>query len=114
MSDPRDTHAVQDAVAAAWRQTRPTVIERVETVRRAADAAASDALGPAQREAAWHDAHKLVGLLGMYGIATGSELAREADRQLHGDGPIDGRALAAAARSLRTVVEQAEVRPSSG
>lgn len=90
------------------------MIERVETVRQAADAASSDALTPAQREAAWHDAHKLVGLLGMYGIATGSELAREADRQLYGSGPIDGPALAAAAQHLRAVVEQAEVRPSSG
>ena len=64
-------------LAALWIKIRPMVEERLATLEAAAHAAASGALGEAQRKEASGAAHKLAGSLGMYGYDEGTAVARK-------------------------------------
>jgi len=107
MPSPTDPTDVAALLANLWTQARPTVLERVEVLRRAGEAAADDGLDAPAREVARGEAHKLAGLLGSYGIAGGTELARDAERRLEGDAPVDGAALTSIAARLRALAETA-------
>lgn len=103
MSDPPETQSLQSVVADLWRRSRPAVLARIAVLQ---DAAVGPPT-PERHAAARAEAHKLVGLLGSYGIAEGSELARVAEQQLAGERPFDGAALASTADRLRELAERA-------
>ncbi len=73
----------QSAVAAAmnrlWAQFLPQLEERVRVLETVAAAAAEGSLTVEQREQASSAAHKLAGVLGTFGLAEGTNLAREAE-----------------------------------
>ena len=73
-------------LAALWVRVRPLVEERLETLDRAAAAAAVGALPDALRMEAASSAHKLAGSLGMYGYDEGTRIARELELLLSGTG----------------------------
>lgn len=103
MSDSPTPQSLQSIVADLWRQSRPAVLERISVLQEAATGPPT----PERHAAARAEAHKLVGLLGSYGIAEGSELARVAEQQLAGERPFDGAALASTADRLRELAERA-------
>jgi len=73
-------------LATLWVRVRPLVEERLETLDRAAAAAAAGALPEALRAEAASGAHKLAGSLGMYGYDEGTRIARELELLLSGTG----------------------------
>lgn len=107
VSDPPEPQSLQSIVADLWRQARPAVLERIAVLHDAA----TDPLTPERRAAARAEAHKLVGLLGSYGIGDGSELARVAEQQLADEDRFDGVALASIADQLRELVEHSVAEP---
>lgn len=70
---------IAEAMSRLWERFLPLIEERVSTLEAAAMALEGDQLAPAQRELACAAAHKLAGVLGSFGLAEGTELAREAE-----------------------------------
>jgi HPt (histidine-containing phosphotransfer) domain-containing protein len=75
-----------------WRTSRPTILERMTVLHAAC---ASLVKNPADSEARHNGleaAHKLSGVLGIFGLPQGSELAGEIESQLKSDQPftVDG------------------------
>jgi HPt (histidine-containing phosphotransfer) domain-containing protein len=97
--------AIAGAVNLLWRKFLPEIRARVEILESAAQALATGALKAVQREQAAGAAHKLAGVLGTFGLARGTELARELEHlYAGGDGPTPEIA-ARIARELREMVE---------
>jgi hypothetical protein len=94
------TGDLEAALAAMWVDARPRLLARVEVL----EAAAGGALIGPERSHAAQEAHPLAGTLGSVGRADGTAAARSAERAIEA---ADGVALAAAARSLRAVIESA-------
>lgn len=65
-----------------WEQNRPTMLERVAVLERAADRATAGALTPDLEAEARTAAHQLAGSVGTFGYARASELARELERRI--------------------------------
>lgn len=63
-----------------WKQYLPELEERVAVLECAATAVTAEALSAQLREQAHFAAHKLAGVLGTFGVAEGTDLAREAER----------------------------------
>ena len=103
----RDT-TLSDAIDGLWQRFLPEISERVAALEAAAAAAATHTLSGKQREAAQAAAHKLAGVLGTFGLARGTVLARELEQILSGasDSQLNtGAGLATAAAELRTMIE---------
>lgn len=67
------------AMQRLWNQYLPQIEERVVALHSAADALTHQALTQDLRASAGSAAHKLAGVLGMFGLDQGTELAREAE-----------------------------------
>jgi diguanylate cyclase (GGDEF)-like protein len=95
----------QAALAAIWAQNRPTMLERVEVLDRAACALDGEGLDDALAGAALDAAHQLAGAVGTFGYREATERAREAEAILRGTATLTGsdasrlRGLAASLRS---------------
>jgi len=63
-----------------WLKFRPQMDERLTTLEAAATALAANALSPNQSADAAAAAHKLAGVLGTFGLARGTDLARQLER----------------------------------
>jgi HPt (histidine-containing phosphotransfer) domain-containing protein len=91
-----------------WMRFLPEIRQRVAILEEAALACAANQLSPAQREAAHAAAHKLAGTLGTFGLARGTDLAREMELLYSceniPDAALAGR-LANGAAELRSIVE---------
>ncbi len=72
-----DEAKIDSLLAALWERNLPTLRERLDTLDRAAAAAASGHLTEASRAEALGIAHKLSGSLGMFGHHRGTEIARQ-------------------------------------
>lgn len=72
-----DEAKIDSLLAALWERNLPALRERLDTLDRAAAAAASGHLTEASRAEALSIAHKLSGSLGMFGHHRGTELARQ-------------------------------------
>ncbi|MGB0066176.1 MAG: Hpt domain-containing protein [Terracidiphilus sp.] len=93
---------------ALWQRFLPEIIERVNVLESAAMAIAGCELAPQQREAAQAAAHKLAGVLGSFGLARGTDLARELELAFTGESSLDAQSAAnfsAIAAELRKMVE---------
>ena len=96
------------AVRALWERHRSTVLARVEAVEEAALAVSRGALPADLRAEALLQAHRLVGTLGIFGLAEGTQIARRVEAMLQPGarhGRAAGRALLADAAALRREVE---------
>jgi HPt (histidine-containing phosphotransfer) domain-containing protein len=104
MSDAEEKTAA--LLAALWVKVRPMVEERLALLEAAAAAAASGALGEAQRAEAGGAAHKLAGSLGMYGYDEGTAVARKIEVLLGDAAPDAGRLRELNAELRRAVFPQ--------
>jgi HPt (histidine-containing phosphotransfer) domain-containing protein len=68
-----------EALARLWTKFLPDIEQRVAVLEVAAQALAAGSLTTEQRESAHAAAHKLAGTLGMFGLHSGTELARQAE-----------------------------------
>jgi HPt (histidine-containing phosphotransfer) domain-containing protein len=70
---------LQAMISLVWERSRHTVAERASLLRTAADLLLEGRLDEAARKNAVDSAHKLAGVLGTFGLARGTDLAREAE-----------------------------------
>ena len=90
---------ISAGLAAIWQRQQPQVLERLAQLEAAAANPRSEAL---QKEAA-ATAHKLAGMLGMFGFAHGTDIARELEQHLESAIP-DADTLIDLTRRLREAV----------
>jgi HPt (histidine-containing phosphotransfer) domain-containing protein len=72
-----------------WVRFLPEIEERVNVIAAAAACLQRGKLDATEREAAHAAAHKLAGVLGTFGLARGTELARELEVAFEGRSDID-------------------------
>jgi HPt (histidine-containing phosphotransfer) domain-containing protein len=91
-----------------WTRFLPEIRQQVEVLESAAAALAAHILTLPEQQAAIVAAHKLAGVLGTFGLARGTVLARELElmySQETGPDPAAGKRLAAITAELRALVE---------
>lgn len=71
-----------------WRTSRPIILERITLLHSACDALAQNPADAAARTSGLEAAHKLSGVLGVFGLPQGSELASSIEFQLKSDQPL--------------------------
>ncbi len=106
--EPIDQNALSAALDRMWTRFRPEMIKRVATLEAAAAAFAAGNLTPPQQEAAGSAAHKLAGVLGTFGLARGTALARELESLYSSpEGPAASRRerISSITRELRAMIE---------
>lgn len=102
---PPDLAAALDRL---WTRFLPDILERADVLSAAADACATAPPTAQQCEAAHSAAHKLAGTLGTFGLARGTELARELELAFAGHvdpDPVFARHLQTIASELRTIID---------
>jgi HPt (histidine-containing phosphotransfer) domain-containing protein len=70
---------LQAMITLVWERSRHTVAERAAVLRSAADRLMEGPLDEPTQQSAVDCAHKLAGVLGTFGLARGTDLAREAE-----------------------------------
>ncbi|MGA2632633.1 MAG: Hpt domain-containing protein [Terracidiphilus sp.] len=106
--DPIGQPALDEALDRMWIQFLPQIEERLAILDSAAAAFAANRLTKPQNEAANAAAHKLAGVLGSFGLAKGTVLARELEIMYSRDGgpdPALSAKLTAIAAELRAIVD---------
>ena len=105
---------LSEALDKLWARFLPEMRNRVAALEQAADAYAGHALTTAQHREAHSAAHKLAGTLGAFGLARGTDLARELEALYALDKAPDtaqGERLAALAQELRLMIESRKRTP---
>lgn len=106
--EPIAQNALSEALDNMWTKFLPQMEERVAVLEAAEAALAAGKLTPSQRVEATSAAHKLAGVLGAFGLAKGTILAREAEI-LYGNepetGPVSAARLPQIAVQLRNLLE---------
>ncbi len=111
---PGHAAALQSALDQLWIRFLPDIKDRISILESAAAAAAAGSLPPEQQQAAQSAAHKLVGILGTFGLDQGTFPARETERLYTADAAPSSQAagqLVSFAKDLRLLVESRQ--PSS-
>ena len=75
--DSLEQSALTEALDRMWRQFSPQMHERLALIQTGVLAYANGELSAVQKESARDAAHKLSGVLGTFGLANGTVLARE-------------------------------------
>jgi HPt (histidine-containing phosphotransfer) domain-containing protein len=102
-----DQDALNQILDQMWAKYLPQLKERVSLLEGAAAAFAAGRLSAADRQSANAAAHKLAGVLGTFGLDSGTDLARELETIYSREGSLDrslGAQLTAMAAELRTIV----------
>lgn len=86
MSDPASIVAAR--LAELWRTSRPIVLERMTILREARESLAADPANSDARSRGREAAHKLSGILGVFGLPRGSELASRIEELLKAEAPL--------------------------
>ncbi|HLY40824.1 MAG TPA: Hpt domain-containing protein [Terracidiphilus sp.] len=81
---PAQAELLAAAMDRLWKQHLPELEDRVAVLEAAATAAGAGTISDQLREEAHFAAHKLAGVLGTFGLAEGTDLAREAERFFSG------------------------------
>jgi|ERR1700728_1559484 HPt (histidine-containing phosphotransfer) domain-containing protein len=71
-----------------WRTSQPTILERVQLLRSSCDTLTQNPADAEARTNGLEAAHKLSGVLGVFGLPQGSELASEIEFLLKSDQPL--------------------------
>jgi HPt (histidine-containing phosphotransfer) domain-containing protein len=79
-SDPAAVIAAR--LAQLWRTSRPTILERLANLKSAQNALVANAADATARSEGREAAHKLSGVLGVFGLPQGSELAHNLEERL--------------------------------
>jgi HPt (histidine-containing phosphotransfer) domain-containing protein len=77
-----DQKQIQRALAELWERHLPEIAERVSLLERTCKSLRGGVLSEKERESALQAAHKLAGVLGTFGRARGTELARSVESWL--------------------------------
>lgn len=75
-------------LAELWQTSRPTILERLSVLQAAEEALAANPLDHEARERGREAAHKLSGVLGLFGLPQGSELAAALEDTLKSPEPL--------------------------
>lgn len=97
---------MQEMLAALWQQHQSTIMERVEVLEHAHRSLIGGSLTREQWDAAAGAAHKLAGVLGTFGRAEATDLARKVENwPTDANGiPLQAEQLAADIALLRTSI----------
>ncbi|MGD1857383.1 MAG: response regulator [Leptolyngbyaceae cyanobacterium] len=79
----------QAALVTLWKSFKPQHLKRVGLLREATQALQTNALTDELKQAATQAAHSLTGALGIFGLKSGSDLARAIEKILRSETPID-------------------------
>lgn len=108
MSRAAQPPSLSEALDGLWVRFRPEIEQRIATLEASAAVLAAHTLTRDQQKAAHAAAHKLAGVLGTFGLAEGTELAREIERLFDPEAGADAEGVkqcASLAARLRTIVE---------
>ena len=108
------TTAMSAAIAEVWERSREELERQIATLERAVAALLADDLGDALRTSARSDAHKLAGSLGMFGLATGSQLANEVEQKLAATDALPLSEVPRLAELVASLREQFDVHSDGG
>jgi HPt (histidine-containing phosphotransfer) domain-containing protein len=103
-----DKPDLSQALDRLWSRFLPEIEQRIAILETAAAEFAAHTLSTEQCEAATSAAHKLAGVLGVFGLARGTHLARELENLYSSKAapePALGARLASLAAELRALVE---------
>ena len=103
-----------DALRAIWEQRRDSILARVAVIQRAVGAATEDRLDATLRAEAAREAHMLAGSAGTFGFVQASDLARELERALEGDAPLDPASLPRLAEVAARLEHDLQGEPGAG
>ncbi len=107
MAQPVTQHELTDALDRLWKQFLPQINERVAVLEAAGRDLTAGLLQDVQRDAAQSAAHKLAGVLGVFGLTQGTILAREAEMLCSGTSdPASAAQLAGIAAQLRLLIHE--------
>lgn len=110
--DPIDQPALNEALNRMWVQFLPQIEKRLSILDISAAAFAAGRLTIQQHAAASSAAHKLAGVLGSFGLAKGTVLARELEVIYTRDGgpdPALSQRLTSIAAELRSIVNSRKI-----
>jgi HPt (histidine-containing phosphotransfer) domain-containing protein len=79
---------IASRLAELWQTSRPTILERMNALEAASRALAANPLDQEARERGREAAHKLSGVLGIFGLPQGSEIASALEEQLKAPAPL--------------------------
>jgi HPt (histidine-containing phosphotransfer) domain-containing protein len=85
----RPGDVARQLISALWERSVPLIMDRLNGLDIACQAATRGRLSPLMRRGAADTAHKLAGSLGMFGYPRGTEIAREIEQLLESDGSVD-------------------------
>lgn len=95
--------AIAARLAQLWRTSRPTILERLAVLQSAQAALVANAAAVAARSEAREAAHKLSGVLGVFGMPQGSELAHNLEERLKSSDPLTAADLMAMAGEIESL-----------
>ncbi len=84
MATPTEPPTLAAAIEAIWDRHQPELVLRVELLEEAVEALSARRLGQELRAEAESVAHTLAGSLGTFGLADGSQAARELEKAFSG------------------------------
>lgn len=90
-------------LAQLWRTSRPTILERLAVLKSAQAALVANLADAAARSDAREAAHKLSGVLGVFGLPQGSELAHNLEERLKSPDPLTANDLIAMAGEIESL-----------
>ena len=102
------TDTIRAAFADIWERNLPLIRQRLLAVERAAAEAAKPSPDSERIELGRAEAHKLVGVLGTFGLSQGTELARGLEGRLQPGPGTDANELMRIAAELRSAIEGAQ------
>jgi HPt (histidine-containing phosphotransfer) domain-containing protein len=110
----RDAAAqVAARLAEIWRKSRPVVMERLEVLRTAHQRLSEDTQDAAARELGREAAHRLAGILGVFGLAQGGEIASEMEGLLKSPDPLTTNELTQLGTQLAALEAEVASKPAS-
>ena len=109
MSETHDSNAqeLEALLQTLWKSSRPTLLERLETLRDAQSKLAAGCLDDQTRKDAEAAAHKLAGVLGTFGLPEGSKLASQIEAMLAPEAELNaehGRQLGESVDKLEALI----------
>ncbi|EDX84955.1 response regulator receiver domain protein [Synechococcus sp. PCC 7335] len=100
----------QAALSALWKSVKSQQTNRLAILQQAFEQLQRGTLSKEMRESAYRSSHSLTGVLGIFGLETGSEIARQIQILLQGETPIladDQARLDALIRALQATIDEA-------
>jgi len=88
-----------------WRTSRPTIVERMDVLQSSCDSLSQNPLNTNARAEGLEAAHKLSGVLGVFGLPQGSEVASSIEFLLKSGEPLTSDDLASLRESIATLDE---------